>query len=91
MENRPSTKARGSLICRLLFVGGICLCAVGLLGPLVVDLLPADGFPLPGGSGKDGFYRIVPVEQSSHYFQIVITLIGIVLICFGAILQRRAR
>ena len=91
MDNRPSTKARCSLIPHLLYVGGICLCAVGLLGPVLADLLPVDGFPLPGGSGKEVFFRIVPVEQSSDHFQIVITLIGIVLLCFGAILQRRAR
>ena len=91
MDNRPLTKARGSLIPRLLFVGGICLCAVGLLGPVIADFLPVDGFTLPGGSGKKGFFRIVPVKQSSEHFQIVISLIGIVLLYFRAILKRRAR
>lgn len=89
MDNRPSTKARGSLIPRLLFIGGICLCAVGLLGPVVADFLPVDGFPLPGRSGKESFFRIVPAAQSSDHFQIVITVIGILLLCFGAILQRK--
>lgn len=83
-------KAVGSPACLLILLG-VGLCAVGLLGPVLGDHLPADGFAVTRGAGTEGFFRLVPVEDNNEHLAIAITLVGLILLGAGAILRRCGR
>ena len=89
MIDHPENKGRPGLMSRSLVLIGLCLFAGSLLGPAVAEFLPADGFAM--GSTQDGFFRIVPAEESNVDLQLVFMFIGLALFCAGMILRRRGR
>ena len=91
MDKHANNKVRGRLVSRLLILIGICLFAWGLLGPAMADLMPANGFAITNGSPEQGFFRIVPAEESRGHLQIALILLGFVLLFTGTILRRRGR
>lgn len=91
MDHPPGKKGRSGRLARLLIQIGIFFCAVGLLGPVLIGYMPAESFPVTGGSVTEGFFRLVPVEDSSEHLSIAITLVGFILLDAGAIQWRRGR
>ena len=91
MGSPPRRNDRTNPVSRWLIPGGIALCAAGLLGPVLAGYLPADGFPITSGSVTEGFFRIVPAEDSGEHLEVGITVVGIILLCAGVILRRRGR
>jgi hypothetical protein len=91
MDKHRDSTVGGRLMSRLLILVGICLFAGGLLEPAVADLMPADGFAIINGSPDQGFFRLVPAEESHDYLQIALLLLGFILLFEGTILRRRGR
>ncbi len=91
MGHPRGRNGRRRWLARLLILLGVCLCAVSLLGSVLGEHLPADGFSIMRGAEAEGFFRLVPVEDNNEHLAIAITLVGLVLLSAGAILWRRGR